>query len=82
MKIKRIKAIEILDSRGNPTIKSFVELENGLTGSACIPSGASTGTHEAAELRDDNKKRYFLRVKYPDKKEHLYLPDEVGKKNK
>jgi len=59
VKIKRIKAIEILDSRGNPTIKSFVELENGLTGSACIPSGASTGTHEAAELRDDNKKRYL-----------------------
>ncbi|HLM83686.1 MAG TPA: phosphopyruvate hydratase [Candidatus Bathyarchaeia archaeon] len=56
-KIKKISAIEILDSRGNPTVKATVVLENGISGSAAVPSGASTGTYEALELRD-NDARY------------------------
>jgi len=58
MKIKNIRAIEILDSRGNPTIRAFVTMEDGGTVSASVPSGASTGSHEAVELRD-NEKRYL-----------------------
>ena len=58
MKIKDIKAREILDSRGNPTIEVDVILENGILGRASIPSGASTGSAEAVELRD-NGKRYM-----------------------
>ncbi|HEC32000.1 MAG TPA: phosphopyruvate hydratase, partial [Deltaproteobacteria bacterium] len=50
--IKSVKAMEILDSRGNPTVRVFVELENGIKTSASIPSGASTGENEAIELRD------------------------------
>jgi len=57
-KIKNIKAIEILDSRGNPTVQTEVILENGLSAKASVPSGASTGVHEAHELRDDNENRY------------------------
>lgn len=57
-KIKQIKGLEILDSRGNPTVMATVELDNGVKGRACVPSGASTGTHEALELRDGDKKRY------------------------
>jgi len=57
-KIKKIVAREILDSRGNPTIETRVELDNGLAASASVPSGASTGEHEAYELRDGDKKRY------------------------
>ena len=53
-----VKAREILDSRGNPTIEVEVFTENGAMGRAAVPSGASTGTHEAVELRDDDKKRY------------------------
>lgn len=55
--IKKISALEILDSRGNPTVKATVELENGVSGSASVPSGASTGKYEALELRD-NDTRY------------------------
>ncbi|MFA6170885.1 MAG: phosphopyruvate hydratase [Patescibacteria group bacterium] len=58
MKIKDIQAIEILDSRGNPTIEAAVILENGTTGTAAVPSGASTGTYEACELRDGDKERF------------------------
>jgi len=58
MKIKKIEALEVLDSRGNPTIEVAVLLENGTTGSAIVPSGASTGEREATELRDGDKKRY------------------------
>lgn len=58
MRIKDIKAIEILDSRGHPTIRTFVFLENGIFSSSSVPSGASTGSHEAVELRDNNQKRY------------------------
>ncbi|MDR3492351.1 MAG: phosphopyruvate hydratase [Gammaproteobacteria bacterium] len=56
--IKEIIALEILDSRGNPTIEAEVILENGKTGRAAVPSGASTGSREAIELRDGNAKRY------------------------
>ena len=58
MKIKSIKAWEILDSRGNPTIAAEVLLENGLSGRSGVPSGASTGSYEAVELRDGDKGRY------------------------
>ena len=56
--ITDIRALEILDSRGNPTIEVEVYLEGGDHGRAAVPSGASTGQHEAWELRDDDKKRY------------------------
>ncbi len=59
LEIIRIKGREILDSRGNPTIEVEVELANGVMGSAIVPSGASTGVHEALELRDGDKKRYM-----------------------
>jgi enolase len=57
-KIKKIIAREILDSRGNPTLEVKVILKNGIIGKASVPSGASTGIHEALELRDNNKMRY------------------------
>jgi len=56
--IIRVRAREILDSRGNPTVEVEVELECGAMGRAAVPSGASTGVHEALELRDGNKSRY------------------------
>ena len=56
--IATINAREILDSRGNPTIEVDVHLEGGAMGRAAVPSGASTGEHEAWELRDGDKKRY------------------------
>jgi enolase len=56
--ISRLRAREILDSRGNPTVEVDVELSTGETGRAAVPSGASTGTHEAVELRDGDAKRY------------------------
>ena len=58
-KIVDIKAFEVLDSRGNPTVMAEVILENGAVGSACAPSGASTGSREALELRDGDKSRYM-----------------------
>ena len=58
MRIDEIVAREILDSRGNPTIEVDVILENGVIGRAAVPSGASTGEHEAVELRDGDAKRY------------------------
>ena len=57
--IQSVTAIEVLDSRGNPTIEAQVVLDNGLTASACAPSGASTGSREALELRDGDKSRYL-----------------------
>jgi len=57
-KITNIIAREILDSRGNPTIEADVVLDSGVSGRAAVPSGASTGEHEAVELRDDDPKRY------------------------
>lgn len=58
-KIKTVKAREILDSRGNPTVEVDVTLEDGSFGRAAVPSGASTGEYEAVELRDGDKKRYL-----------------------
>ncbi|MFP4171772.1 MAG: phosphopyruvate hydratase [Candidatus Hydrogenedentota bacterium] len=58
-KITGIKALEILDSRGNPTVEVEVQLSSGFTGRAAVPSGASTGENEAVELRDGDKKRYL-----------------------
>ncbi len=57
--ITDVRAREILDSRGNPTIEVDVELESGVIGRAAVPSGASTGEHEAVELRDGDKSRYL-----------------------
>src|SRR5437763_10861074 len=59
--IESIHAREILDSRGNPTVEVEVILEDGVTGRAAVPSGASTGAYEAVELRDGDKKRYLGR---------------------
>ncbi len=58
-KIVDILAREVLDSRGNPTVQAEVQLESGVVGSAMVPSGASTGTREAIELRDGDKSRYL-----------------------
>src|SRR6266540_3711070 len=57
-KIQKLQAREILDSRGNPTVEVDVTLNCGTTGRAAVPSGASTGEHEAIELRDGDKARY------------------------
>jgi enolase len=59
MKILDIKAREILDSRGNPTVEVDVVLDGGARGRAAVPSGASTGAREALELRDGDPKRYL-----------------------
>lgn len=58
MKIRSVHAREILDSRGNPTLEAELLLDSGVTGRAAVPSGASTGTHEAHELRDNDPARY------------------------
>ena len=57
--IESISALEVLDSRGNPTVEVEVVLADGAWGRAAVPSGASTGVHEALELRDGDKKRYL-----------------------
>ena len=57
--IQEIQAREILDSRGNPTVEAEVTLADGTRGRAAVPSGASTGEHEAVELRDGDKQRYL-----------------------
>src|SRR5688572_10964972 len=57
--IYRVNARSIYDSRGNPTLEVEVELEKGETGRAAVPSGASTGEHEAVELRDGDKSKWF-----------------------
>ena len=59
MTIKQIKAREVLDSRGNPTVEADVILDNGVFGRAMVPSGASTGQREALELREGDKNRYL-----------------------
>ena len=59
MEIAKIIGREILDSRGNPTVEADVHLADGIVGRAAVPSGASTGEHEAVELRDNDKKRYL-----------------------
>ena len=57
-RISAVRALEILDSRGNPTVRVFVDLTDGTTAAASVPSGASTGENEAIELRDNNVTRY------------------------
>lgn len=57
-KIKKLTGLEVIDSRGNPTVRATVTLESGVTGTASVPSGASTGMHEAHELRDNDPARY------------------------
>ena len=57
--IRDVKALQILDSRGNPTIQVEVITEDGYVGKASVPSGASTGEHEAVELRDKDASRYL-----------------------
>lgn len=57
--ITNVYAREVLDSRGNPTVEVEVTTENGSFGRALVPSGASTGVHEALELRDGDKSRYL-----------------------
>ncbi len=59
MEIVKVIGREILDSRGNPTVEADVHLADGSIGRAAVPSGASTGEHEAVELRDGDKKRYL-----------------------
>src|SRR5688500_8134069 len=59
MDIQSVRGREILDSRGNPTVEVEVILEDGAVGRAAVPSGASTGAHEAVELRDGDKNRYL-----------------------
>ena len=59
LEIKEIKANEIIDSRGMPTVKARVEFKGGICGCASVPSGASTGSYEAHEMRDGDKQRYF-----------------------
>jgi len=58
-KISAVQAMEILDSRGNPTVRVFIQLDDGVTASASVPSGASTGENEAIEMRDGDKGRYL-----------------------
>ncbi len=80
MKIKEIKAREILDSRGTPTVSAEVILDNGCRAEASVPSGASTGIHEAIELRDGDRSRYFgkgvLKAVY--NVNHIIAPALVG----
>jgi enolase len=58
MRIQSVRALEVLDSRGTPTLRVTVELDNGVSGTSSVPSGASTGEHEAVELRDGDPGRY------------------------
>ena len=58
-RIAAVDALEIIDSRGNPTVRVFVDLEDGTRAGASVPSGASTGENEAIELRDNNSARYL-----------------------
>ena len=79
-KISLVKAREILDSRGNPTIEVDIELKNGAFGRAAVPSGASTGTQEAVELRDNDKKRFHGKgvQTVVDKVTKIIAPEIVG----
>lgn len=79
-KITNLQAMEILDSRGNPTVRVFVELADGTTASASVPSGASTGENEALELRDGDQKRYAGKgvLKAVDNVSKLILPALAG----
>ena len=78
--IEEIRAREILDSRGNPTVEAEVVLESGEVGRAAVPSGASTGEHEAVELRDGDQKRYLGKgvLKAVNNVNEIIAPDIVG----
>ncbi len=78
--IKLVRATEILDSRGNPTIKTTIALDNGIVVSAQVPSGASTGKHEALELRDGDPKRYHGKgvLKAVSNVNHVIAPQIIG----
>src|SRR5436305_12077119 len=80
MELQTIHAREILDSRGNPTLEVDVILADGATGRAAVPSGASTGMHEACELRDGDKKRYLGRgtLKAVDNVNAILAPKLIG----
>ena len=80
MRIQNIKAREVLDSRGNPTVEVDCVLEDGVRGRAIVPSGASTGEHEALELRDGDKKRYLGKgvLKAVDNVNKIIAPALVG----
>lgn len=80
-RIAHLKALEILDSRGNPTVRVFVELDNGIVASSSVPSGASTGENEALELRDQDKSRYGGKgvLKAVDNVDKKIAPELVGK---
>ena len=80
MRIEKIIAREILDSRGNPTVEVDVTLECGVMGRASVPSGASTGEHEALELRDGDKKRYGGKgtMKAVDNVNKIIAPEILG----
>jgi enolase len=78
--ITDIRAREIIDSRGNPTIEVDVELESGIVGRAAVPSGASTGEHEAVELRDGDKARFLGKgvLKAVDNVDNVIAPELIG----
>ncbi len=78
--ISMVKAREILDSRGNPTVEVEIRLQDGTTATAGVPSGASTGVHEALELRDEDKKRYSGKgvLKAVDNVNRLIAPEVCG----
>ena len=80
-KIKKVFAREILDSRGNPTIEADITLECGITASASVPSGASTGKREAIELRDQDMNRYLGKgvLKAVDNVNNTIAPEIIGK---
>jgi len=79
--IKQVKAREILDSRGNPTVEVDVITKNGILGRAAVPSGASTGTREAVELRDGDKKRFMGKgvLKAVNNVNKIIAPKVIGK---
>jgi len=83
-KITKITAREILDSRGNPTVEVDVILDNGILGRAAAPSGASTGSKEAVELRDNDKKRYLGKgvLKAVANVNEVIAPELIGKNPK
>ena len=83
-KIKQVKAREILDSRGNPTVEVDVILDSGAMGRAAVPSGASTGTREAVELRDGDKKRFLGKgvLKAVENVNKVIAPELIGKNPK
>src|SRR5881394_2645407 len=78
--IELVRGRQILDSRGNPTVEVDVILEDGTLGRAAVPSGASTGEHEAVELRDDDKKKYLGKgvLKAVKNVNELIAPEFIG----